>query len=42
MAKKVEEGERTSFYLGRTQQQEQPKKRFWQRKQKTQTEFKNE
>ena len=42
MAKKIEEGERTSFYMGREPQGEQPKKHFWQRKQKTQTEFKNQ
>jgi len=43
MAKRVEEGEKTSFYMGReTQQKEEAKKHFWQRKQKTQTEFKNQ
>lgn len=43
MAKKVEEGEKTSFYMGREpQKDQQPKQRFWQRKQKTQTEFKNQ
>jgi len=43
MAKRVEEGEKTSFYMGRgDREREQPKRRWWQRKQKEQTEFKNQ
>lgn len=44
MAKRVEEGEKTSFYMGRDTRKEQPqdKTHWWQRKQKTQTEFKNQ
>lgn len=44
MAKRVEEGEKTSFYMGRDTRKEQPqaKSHWWQRKQKTQTEFKNQ